>query len=257
MQICFVIQPFDSGKFDKRYESVFKPAIKAAGLEPYRVDRDPAVEVPIDAIEDGIRNAAICLADITTDNPNVWYELGFAFAAGRPIVMLCSDERIGKKFPFDIQHRTVITYKSEAPQDFQHLSFSLTERLKALLTKSEAIRQIAETEQVAPSQGLSQPELFVLANLAGDVSFPNSVTSLYSLKQGVERSGLTSIGFSLGLRRLISKSFVKASETEDERGEPYQVVELTECGWEWVESNESLFVIRRGTQQPNDNEIPF
>ena len=60
MQTCFVIQPFDSGKFDKRYESVFKPAIEAAGLESYRVDRDPAVEVPIDAIEDGIRNAAIC-----------------------------------------------------------------------------------------------------------------------------------------------------------------------------------------------------
>lgn len=257
MQTCFVIQPFDSGKFDKRYESVFKPAIEAAGLEPYRVDRDPAVEVPIDAIEDGIRNAAICLADITTDNPNVWYELGFAFAAGRPVVMLCSDERTSKKFPFDIQHRTVITYKSEAPQDFQQLSSSLMERLKALLTKSEAIRQIAETEQVAPSQGLSQPELFVLANLAGDVSFPNSVTSLYSLKHGVERSGLTSIGFSLGLRRLISKSFVKASEAEDERGEPYQVVELTERGWEWVESNESLFVIRRGTQQSNDVEIPF
>ncbi len=257
MQTCFVIQPFDSGKFDKRYESVFKPGIEAAGLEPYRVDRDPAVDVPIDAIEDGIRNAAICLADITTDNPNVWYELGFAFAAGRPVVMLCSDERIGKKFPFDIQHRTVITYQSEAPQDFQKLGSNLTERLKALLTKSEAIRQIAETEQVAPSQGLSQPELYVLANLAGDVSFPKSVTSLYSLKHEVERSGLTSVGFSLGLRRLISKHFVNASEVEDERGEPYQLVELTERGWDWVESHESLFVIRRGTPQSKDDELPF
>jgi hypothetical protein len=32
---------------------------------------------------------------------------------------------------------------------------------------------------------------------------------------------------------------------------------LTERGWEWVESNESLFVIRRGDQQPNGNEISF
>jgi hypothetical protein len=40
-------------------------------LAPYRVDRDPAVEVAIDAIEEGIRSATICLADITTDNPNV------------------------------------------------------------------------------------------------------------------------------------------------------------------------------------------
>ena len=213
--------------------------------------------MPLDSIEAGIRNAAICLADITTDNPNVWYELGFAFAAGRPVVMLCSDERTGKKFPFDIQHRTVITYQSEAPQDFQALSSNLTERLKALLTKSEAIRQIAETEQVAPTQGLSQPELYVLANLAGDVSFPNSVTSLYSLKSGVERSGLTPVGFSLGLRRLISKQFVEASEVEDERGESNQVVELTRRGWDWVESHESLFVIRRKTPESKDDDIPF
>ena len=76
MPTCFIIQPFDAGKFDKRFEDVYEPAIRAAGVEPYRVDRDPGVDVPIDAIEDCIRGAAVCLADITTDNPNVWYELG-------------------------------------------------------------------------------------------------------------------------------------------------------------------------------------
>jgi hypothetical protein len=28
MKTCFVIQPFDAGKFDKRYEDVFVPAVK-------------------------------------------------------------------------------------------------------------------------------------------------------------------------------------------------------------------------------------
>jgi hypothetical protein len=64
MSTCFVIQPFDGGKYDKRFEDVFRPAIETAGLEAYRVDRDPSVEVPIDSIEEGIRNAAVCLADI-------------------------------------------------------------------------------------------------------------------------------------------------------------------------------------------------
>jgi len=78
MPTCFVIQPFDSaGKFDKRYKETFVPAIVAAGLEPYRVDQDARADVLITSIEDGIRSAAsaaVCLADITTDNPNVWYE---------------------------------------------------------------------------------------------------------------------------------------------------------------------------------------
>jgi hypothetical protein len=62
---------------------VFKPAIEEAGLEPYRVDRDPSVSIPINDIEKGIRDAAVCFADITLDNPNVWFELGYALASER------------------------------------------------------------------------------------------------------------------------------------------------------------------------------
>ncbi|MFO1154722.1 MAG: hypothetical protein U1E42_13835 [Rhodospirillales bacterium] len=118
MATCFVIQPIDSGKFDKRFQDIYKPAIEAAGLEAYRVDHDPGVLVPIESIEKGIRLASICLADITADNPNVWYELGYAFAAERPVVMVCSEERIGKKYPFDIQHRSIISYAADSASDF-------------------------------------------------------------------------------------------------------------------------------------------
>lgn len=81
MDRCFVIQPFDGGTFDARYEDIIAPAVSAAGLEAYRVDRDPNVSIPIQDIENGIRNSRLCLADITLDNPNVWFELGFAFAS--------------------------------------------------------------------------------------------------------------------------------------------------------------------------------
>lgn len=93
MATCFVIQPFDKGPFDKRYEDVFAPAISAVGLEPYRVDRDPGASIPIEQIETGIRNSDVCLADITTDNPNVWFELGFAIASQKEVVLVCSEER--------------------------------------------------------------------------------------------------------------------------------------------------------------------
>lgn len=46
MNRCFVIQPFDKGKFDKRFDDVLAPAIAAAGLEAYRVDRDPKSQFP-------------------------------------------------------------------------------------------------------------------------------------------------------------------------------------------------------------------
>jgi hypothetical protein len=126
------------------------------------------------AIKDAIRSATICLADITTDNPNVWYELGFAFAAGRPVVMVCSKERPDKRYPFDIQHRPIIPYVADSPSDCETLKQDLTARIKALLTKGETIRQIEQQEQVSPIKGLTQPELYVLAEIAGSIFMPQS-----------------------------------------------------------------------------------
>lgn len=136
--VCFVIQPFDRDKFDKRYTDVFEPAIKDAGLDPYRVDRDPSVRIPIEQIESGIKSATICFAEITTDNPNIWYELGYAFAKDKDVVMVCSEERQGK-FPFDIQHKHIITYKTGSRSDYNNLEKQITEKLKALLGKKISV----------------------------------------------------------------------------------------------------------------------
>ena len=115
MNTCFVMQPFDQGVFDQRYEDVIKPAIRNAGLEAYRVDQDPKVSIPIKEIENGIREATICLAEITDDNPNVWFELGYAIACRKQVVLICSEER-SSKFPFDVQHRTIIKYQTGSRQ---------------------------------------------------------------------------------------------------------------------------------------------
>jgi len=259
MNTCFVIQPFDGGKFDKRYADVFEPAINAADLEAYRVDQDPAVDVPIDAIEDGIRKAQICLADITTDNPNVWYELGYAFASGRPVVMVCSNERTSTKYPFDIQHRTITRYLSESPQDFERLKAEITSRLVALLKRGDALRAIQENEQVAPHEGLSQPELAVLATVAGSVTVPEEGVSAYSAKHDVERAGFTSLGFSMGLRRLLAKKFVNTRSAADYNGQDYQEIVVTETGWNWIEQNETSFLLQRphGKATASNEDIPF
>jgi hypothetical protein len=129
---CFVIQPFDDNIFDKRYNDIFAPAIEAANLEPYRVDKDPKVRKPIDEIESGISNSRLCFAEITTNNPNVGYELGFAFARKKDVVMVCSNEREGG-FPFDIQHRKIINYKTSSSSDFDSLKKDITLQIEAFL----------------------------------------------------------------------------------------------------------------------------
>lgn len=258
MTTCFVIQPFDSGKFDKRFADVYKPAIEAAGLEAYRVDKDPSVLVPIDAIEEGIRKAAVCLADITADNPNVWYELGFAFASGRPIVMVCSDERTGKKYPFDIQHRSIIPYLADSPSDFDKLRESLTSRIKALAQKGETLQRLAEADPIAPVEGLSQTEIVVLAVIAGSSFLPSGAVAVFSAKRDCERAGITNMGFNIGIRRLASKKFIEITELYDQNQmENYDGVFVTDSGWEWIDANESRFVLHRPPESTAKDNIPF
>ena len=71
MVSCFVIQPFDGGVYDRRFDETYAPAIQEVGLTPYRVDRDPGAVIPISQIEDSIRNAAVCLAEISEDNETI------------------------------------------------------------------------------------------------------------------------------------------------------------------------------------------
>src|SRR5512146_122496 len=138
MPRCFVIQPFNE-EFDELYEQVFAPAIREAGMEAYRVDRQPATNILVENIEAGIRDSDACLADISSDNPNVWYELGFAIASGKDVVIVCSSERPGQ-LPFDVQHRNIFNYC--APEDAERLRADVTGRLRTLAQKRSQLERL-------------------------------------------------------------------------------------------------------------------
>lgn len=265
MPTCFVIQPFDRGKYDKRYEGVFKPAIEAAGLVAYRVDRDASVEVPITSIEDGIRDAAVCLAEISEDNANVWFELGYALALGRPVVMVCSNDR--QRFPFDIQHRLVIVYKSEGPKDFDELRDQITERIKARLTNQEMLQQVAEAQLVSDVKGISNPEVILIAAIVSESSKPGDAAQVWSVRKAFEQQGLTAMAFQLGFRRLLTRGFVEETRIDHQDGW-YDAVVLTDSAWDWIDENEALFKLQKpkaGKKRAGvdydaefaDDDIPF
>ena len=137
---CFMIQPFDGGEFDERYDNVYAPAIEQAGLVPYRVDHDPGAEFPMEEIKSGIRDAAVCLADITKDNFNVALEIGMAIAWDKPLVLVRSEER-KDKLPFDVQDRNVIFYKPDTSSDFDKLRSRISEQLKARMNSAATPRR--------------------------------------------------------------------------------------------------------------------
>jgi hypothetical protein len=258
MARCFVIQPFDGGPFDKRYDDVFAPAIRDAGLDPYRVDRDPAVNIPIDEIESGIRSSHVCLADITMDNPNVWFELGFAIAVPREIVLVCADER-QTKFPFDVQHRNIIRYKTEAPQDFVRLQRSITERVSALLRKQEEIASISEMSPLKDTEGLSQHEMVALVSVMQNSIFTQEGISPWRIREDMSQGGFTDIATSLALNALQRKNFLTVGAATDENGNSYSAYSVTQLGENWLLANQGSVVLKRENKprrRPSD-DAPF
>ena len=262
MATCFVIQPFDKGPYDKRYDDVFVPAIQGAGLQAYRVDRDPSVSIPIDEIESGIRAACVCLADITENNPNVWFELGYAIAAQTDVVLVCSDQRT-KPFPFDVQHRNIIKYSTESSRDFEEFKNKITERIQALLTKRETLADVKANSPVADVEGLSQHEMVALVAIAQNLDEPSDYVSVYLIRQDMERSGFTKIATTLALTGLLRKGLIRNIQADDYHGEQNTAYVLQEGGLEWLLSNQERFVLRspsqaRGTTGTSGEEdIPF
>ena len=240
-EYCFVIQPFDNGKFDKRYYDIFKPAIEAAGLIAYRVDEDETVEIPIDTIEEKIKSASICLADITLNNPNVWYEVGFAFASGKTTILLCSDEREGNSYPFDIRQRNVTSYKTESQSDFDKLKSTITSKIRKLKKADIVTPVLSIKESVDNIDGLSYQEVSFIASVLAVQDMPDEIVSAWGIKEHMKKIGLNELAFNICVRKLLAKKFIELSDTSDYNGNEYRGIEITENGSTWILQNEDKF----------------
>ena len=254
---CFVIQPFDGGKFDKRYEDVFAPAIRAVKLEPYRVDRDPSVSIPIDDIEAGIEASDVCLADISTDNPNVWFELGYAIAAQREVILVCSDERTSR-FPFDVQHRSITRYSTESSSDFDELRTTIEIRIKATLQRREKLGLVARMQSVTKVQGLDQHHIATLVSVAEEIDGPHDGVSAYRIRQAMETAGFTKIATTLGLKALLDNGMLETFEDQDYNGETFSAYRVTNRGMAWLFENQERFTLKQETGSTSDEDnLPF
>lgn len=117
-----------------------------------------------------------------------------------------------------------------------------------------------ESEQIAPSDGLSQFEILVLTLLAGETAVPDTCLAIRTLQRSAERAGLTDVAFGLSCRKLLRKGLVETRSEEDDYGE-YSSAKVSSEGWSWLESNESLLSMRRAKEGFAENDleedIPF
>lgn len=115
--LCFVVMPFGvkpdgkGGKIDFNavYEQLLAPAIRSAGLEPLRADEEVVGGIIHKPMFERLIIADYAVADLTTANANVFYELGVRHAA-RPYSTVLVGADVTRT-PFDLAPDRVLPYK--------------------------------------------------------------------------------------------------------------------------------------------------
>jgi hypothetical protein len=113
--------------FDRYYQDIYVPAIREAGFEPIRADELFSTGSVVEQIWEQIQKASVLLADLTGRNANVFYELGLAHAARKPVVFTAPQV---EDVPFDLRHLRVIIYEVREPEWSTKLRTSVTDYLK-------------------------------------------------------------------------------------------------------------------------------
>lgn len=105
----FIVMQF-TDEYNTLYNDVIKPIVESYELECLRADEFYTSSPIIKDIVESIKDSYIIVAEITPDNPNVFYEIGYAHAINKPTILLCDKKR--EKLPFDVSGFRTLFYEN-------------------------------------------------------------------------------------------------------------------------------------------------
>jgi len=147
----FVLMPFDK-KLDNTYYAI-QQAAKQANAQVERADNPITTETILRRVYRGIEEADLVLADLTGKNANVFYEIGYAHALGKPVAFLAPDLDV---VPFDLKNYPIMTYSCDSPVNelvdalVSHLATALMEPMDLAPLRSplsRALKAVSRMEE--------------------------------------------------------------------------------------------------------------
>ena len=120
---CFVLMPFGvktghTGSpidFDRVYDQMIRPAVEEADLDPIRADEERVGGTIHKPMFERLQLCEFAVADVTSGNPNVFYELGIRHAL-RPYTTALVYQR-DYALPFDVASMRALPYDLLALED--------------------------------------------------------------------------------------------------------------------------------------------
>lgn len=172
-KICFVLMPFRD-EFKNAWLYGIKPAAEKNNLKAMRADDEtlPSGIITKD-IRELIINAEIIVAEMTSQNPNVLYELGLAHSAKKKVIMITQDK---EDVPFDIQGQGIRYIK----YDKNHLDIleeKLANLIKMTINQNNTIDLFPELKIFTPDLKAEMQRLAEENKHLIPLAYPISITT--------------------------------------------------------------------------------
>lgn len=136
---AFVLMPF-APEFDDIYKLGIKQTALELEVDAERVDEQIFTEGILERIYRQIQAADFVIADMTGQNPNVFYEVGYAHAKDKLCILLTKDTR---DIPFDLKHHRHIVYGNSISKLREQLAAEITWAKKQILTVKQSRIKVA------------------------------------------------------------------------------------------------------------------
>lgn len=146
----FVIMPFRA-EFNDVWKGGIQGACRELGLTAVRADMINRSSNITDDIVQSIKDCHVAIADVTENNPNVMFELGYAVARDKPNIIISQSSDY---LPFDIRHLRTIVY-TNSWSGIEELRNKLVSFLKETLPKSNAAGR-TRTTRPAPRKSATK-----------------------------------------------------------------------------------------------------
>lgn len=109
--LCFVLMEFNA-PYTEIYDSLIRPTVEGEGFRCLKSDDIFATTSVIEDIWANINKASLIIAEISSNNPNVMYELGVCHTVGKNVMMLTQHP---DAIPFNFRHMRAYPYVNDIP----------------------------------------------------------------------------------------------------------------------------------------------
>lgn len=131
---CFIISTIgkegtpERVKADEKLNHLFIPVLNELGYSCIRADQEESAGSISRAIVERVINSEMAIADISDQNPNVFYEIAIRNAVPKPLIIIRSP---GQKPPFDIQDTRAIAVDMSKPNIWRPAMDTLKKQIES------------------------------------------------------------------------------------------------------------------------------